>query len=156
MLPQRAVRHRKNVNAMATIEARGLRKTFGTTVALDGIDLHIEEGRILGMIGPNGAGKTTALNAILGLTSYDGELKVLGRDPWTNRDELMRDVSFIADVSVLPRWIRVSQLLDYVAGVHRDSIAPRRKIFWQEQRSNARARSGNYRKEWWRSCISRS
>jgi len=103
---------------MATIEARGLRKTFGTTVALDGIDLHVEEGRILGMIGPNGAGKTTALNAILGLTSYEGELKVLGRDPWTNRDELMRDVSFIADVAVLPRWIRVSQLLDYVAGVH--------------------------------------
>jgi len=103
---------------MATIEARGLRKTFGTTVALDGIDLHVEEGRILGMIGPNGAGKTTALNAILGLTSYEGELKVLGRDPWTNRDELMRDVSFIADVAVLPRWIRISQLLDYVAGVH--------------------------------------
>src|SRR5512140_1433880 len=103
---------------MACIEARGLRKTFGTTVALDGIDLHVEEGRILGIIGPNGAGKTTALNAILGLTSYEGELKVLGRDPWTNRDELMRDVSFIADVAVLPRWIRVSQLLDYVAGVH--------------------------------------
>jgi ABC-2 type transport system ATP-binding protein len=103
---------------MATIEARGLRKTFGTTVALDSIDLHVEEGRILGIIGPNGAGKTTALNAILGLTSYEGELKVLGRDPWANRDELMRDVSFIADVAVLPRWIRVSQLLDYVAGVH--------------------------------------
>src|SRR5213592_3203655 len=118
MPPRRAARHRENVNAMATIEARGLRKTFGTTVALDGIDLHVEEGRILGMIGPNGAGKTTALNAILGLTSYEGELKVLGRDPWTNRDGLMRDVSFIADVAVLPRWIRVSQLLDYVAGVH--------------------------------------
>src|SRR5713101_5749037 len=103
---------------MACIEARGLRKTFGTTVALDGIDLRVEEGRILGIIGPNGAGKTTALNAILGLTSYEGELKVLGCDPWTSRDELMRDVSFIADVAVLPRWIRVSQLLDYVAGVH--------------------------------------
>ena len=103
---------------MACIEARGLRKTFGTTVALDGIDLRVEEGRILGIIGPNGAGKTTALNAILGLTSYQGELKVLGRDPWASRDELMRDVSFIADVAVLPRWIRVSQLLDYVAGVH--------------------------------------
>src|SRR5437667_2490737 len=118
MPPRRAARHRESVNAMATIEARGLHKTFGTTVALDGIDLHVEEGRILGMIGPNGAGKTTALNAILGLTSYEGELKVLGRDPWTNRDGLMRDVSFIADVAVLPRWIRVSQLLDYVAGVH--------------------------------------
>jgi ABC-2 type transport system ATP-binding protein len=103
---------------MATIEARGLRKTFGTTVALDGIDLRVEEGRILGIIGPNGAGKTTALNAVLGLTSYQGELKVLGRDPWASRDELMRDVSFIADVAVLPRWIRVSQLLDYVVGVH--------------------------------------
>jgi len=103
---------------MATIEARGLRKAFRTTVALDGIDLRVEEGRILGLIGPNGAGKTTALNAILGLTSYEGELKVLGRDPWTERDRLMQDVSFIADVAVLPRWIRVTQLLDYVAGVH--------------------------------------
>jgi ABC-2 type transport system ATP-binding protein len=103
---------------MATIEARGLRKTFGTTVALDNVDLRVEEGRILGVIGPNGAGKTTALNAILGLTCYEGELKVLGRDPWNARDELTRDVSFIADVSVLPRWIRVTQLLDYVAGVH--------------------------------------
>jgi len=85
---------------------------------LDNVDLRVEEGRILGLIGPNGAGKTTALNAILGLTSYEGELKVLGRDPWNAREELMRDVSFIADVAVLPRWIRVSQLLEYVAGVH--------------------------------------
>jgi len=103
---------------MACIEARGLCKAFGTTVALDGIDLRVEEGRILGLIGPNGAGKTTALNAILGLTPYRGELKVLGRDPWTERDQLMRDVCFIADVAVLPRWLRVSQALDYVAGVH--------------------------------------
>ncbi|HYR23292.1 MAG TPA: ABC transporter ATP-binding protein [Chthoniobacterales bacterium] len=103
---------------MATIEARGLRKVFGTTVALDDVDLRVEEGRILGLIGPNGAGKTTALNAILGLTSYEGQLSVLGRDPWNAREELMRDVSFIADVAVLPRWIRVTQLLDYVAGVH--------------------------------------
>jgi ABC-2 type transport system ATP-binding protein len=103
---------------MACIEARGLRKSFGGTVALDGIDLNVEEGRIVGLIGPNGAGKTTALNAILGLTPYQGELKVMGRDPWTERDQLMRDVSFIADVAVLPRWIRVSQLLDYMAGVH--------------------------------------
>jgi len=103
---------------MATIEARGLRKMYGTTVALDGINLNVEEGRILGIIGPNGAGKTTALNAILGLTSYQGELKVLGLDPWTRREELMRDVSFIADVAVLPRWIRVSQLLEYMASVH--------------------------------------
>ena len=103
---------------MAIIEARGLRKTFGSTVALDGIDLGIEEGRIVGLIGPNGAGKTTALNAMLGLTSYQGELRVMGRDPWTERERLMTDVSFIADVAVLPRWIRVSQALDYVAGVH--------------------------------------
>jgi len=103
---------------MVCIEARGIRKTFGATVALDGIDLRVEEGRILGLIGPNGAGKTTALNAILGLTPYEGELKVLGRDPWKDRDQLMRDVCFMADVAVLPRWIKVSQALDYVAGVH--------------------------------------
>ena len=103
---------------MACIEARGLRKAFGTTIALDGVDLRVEEGRILGLIGPNGAGKTTALNAILGLTPYQGALRVLGRDPWTERDRLMRDVSFIADVAVLPRWMRVSQALEYVAGVH--------------------------------------
>jgi ABC-2 type transport system ATP-binding protein len=103
---------------MTVIEARGLRKTFGTNIALDGIDLRVEQGRILGLIGPNGAGKTTALNAILGLTPYQGELKVLGRDPWNERDQLMRDVCFIADVAVLPRWIRVWQALEYVAGVH--------------------------------------
>jgi ABC-2 type transport system ATP-binding protein len=103
---------------MSVIEARGLRKKYRTTVALDGIDLNVEAGRILGLIGPNGAGKSTALNAILGLIPYEGQLRVLGRDPWTARDRLMRDVSFIADVAVLPRWLRVSQALDYVAGVH--------------------------------------
>ena len=103
---------------MTCIEARGLRKSFGSTVALDGLDLRVEEGRILGLIGPNGAGKTTALNAILGLTPVQGELKVLGLDPWTERDRLMQDVCFIADVAVLPRWMRVAQALDYVAGVH--------------------------------------
>src|SRR5215467_2090076 len=103
---------------MTCIEARGLRKLFGTTVALDGIDLRVEEGRILGLIGPNGAGKTTALNAILGLIPYEGHLRVLGRDPWVERERLMTDVSFIADVAVLPRWIRVSEAIDYVAGVH--------------------------------------
>jgi ABC-2 type transport system ATP-binding protein len=103
---------------MTVIEARGLRKSFGTTVALDGVNLRVAEGRILGLIGPNGAGKTTALDAILGLTPYQGELRVLGRDPWTERDQLMRDVCFIADVAVLPRWARVSQALEYVAGVH--------------------------------------
>ena len=95
---------------MACIEARGLQKSYGSTKALDGMDLRVEEGRILGLIGPNGAGKTTALNAILGLTPYEGELRVLGRNPWTQRELLMRDVSFIADVAVLPRWSRVWQV----------------------------------------------
>src|SRR5271163_1004235 len=103
---------------MACIEAHGLRKAFGKTIALDGIDLRVEEGRILGLIGPNGAGKTTALNAILGLTPYQGELKVLGRNPWTERNQLMCDICFVSDVAVLPRWIKVSQALDYVAGIH--------------------------------------
>src|SRR5215469_16511244 len=103
---------------MACIEAHGVRKTFGTTVALDGVNLRVEEGHILGLIGPNGAGKTTALNAILGLIPYQGQLRVVGRDPWNERDRLMRDVCFIADVAVLPRWMRVSQALDYVDGVH--------------------------------------
>ena len=103
---------------MVCIEARALRKAYGSTVALDGVDLRIEEGRILGLIGPNGAGKTTALHAILGLIPYEGELKVVGRNPWGERDHLMRDVCFIADVAVLPRWMRVSHALDYVAGVH--------------------------------------
>jgi len=103
---------------MPAIEARGLRKTFGKTVALDGVDLRVEEGRILGIVGPNGAGKSTALHAILGLTQYQGELRVLGRNPWTERDQLVRDVAFITDVAVMPRWIRVSQALDYLAGVH--------------------------------------
>ena len=103
---------------MPCIEAHGLRKSFGTTVALDGVELRVDDGRILGLIGPNGAGKTTALNAILGLTPFQGELRVLGRNPWTERDQLMRDVCFIADVAVLPRWLKVSHALDYVAGVH--------------------------------------
>src|SRR5207302_10783522 len=111
-------RKRRNADAMACIEARGLQKSYGATKALNGMDLCVEEGRILGLIGPNGAGKTTALNAILGLTPYEGELRVLGRNPWTERELLMRDVSFIADVAVLPRWIRVWQVLDYVEGVH--------------------------------------
>jgi ABC-2 type transport system ATP-binding protein len=105
-------------DAVAAIEARGLRKTYGATRALDGFDLTVEAGRILGVVGPNGAGKTTALNAILGLTRCEGSLSVLGRDPWAERDALMREASFIADVAVLPRWLRVTQALDYVAGVH--------------------------------------
>src|SRR5512133_443809 len=122
MAAQKAIpkqkKRRRSADPMACREARGLRKAFGKTTALDGLNLKVEEGRILGLIGPNGAGKTTALNAMLGLIPYEGELRVLGRDPWSERDQLMRDVSFIADVAVLPRWMRVSQALDYVAGVH--------------------------------------
>ena len=103
---------------MTCIRARGLRKAFGPTVALDGVDLTVEAGRIVGLIGPNGAGKSTALHAIVGLTACEGELEVLGRDPWTRRGQLMHDVCFIADVAVLPRWMRVGQALDFMAGVH--------------------------------------
>ena len=103
---------------MAVVEARDLRKTYGRTPALNGIDLTIGEGRIVGLLGPNGAGKSTALQAILGLVSHEGELRVLGRDPWRQRGELMHEVCFIADVAVLPRWMRVRQALDYMAGVH--------------------------------------
>src|SRR5947208_4110920 len=94
--PRSAVPGQRGSNVMACIEARGLRKAYGATVALDGVDLRVEEGRILGLIGPNGAGKTTALNAILGLTPYQGELRVLGRDPWNALDRLMRDGSVIS------------------------------------------------------------
>ncbi|MGH8176258.1 MAG: ABC transporter ATP-binding protein [Steroidobacter sp.] len=102
----------------AAIEARNLRKAFGKTVALDGLDLRVAEGRIVGLIGPNGAGKTTALKAILGLTPYEGELRVLGRNPFLERNKVMQEVCFIADVAVLPPWLKVSQALDYVGGVH--------------------------------------
>jgi ABC-2 type transport system ATP-binding protein len=102
----------------AAIEARGLTKAFGKTVALSGVDLRIETGRIVGLIGPNGAGKTTALKAILGLTPYEGELSVLGRNPYLARNEIMQEVCFIADVAVLPPWLKASQALDYVGGVH--------------------------------------
>ncbi|HVP33020.1 MAG TPA: ABC transporter ATP-binding protein [Steroidobacteraceae bacterium] len=102
----------------AVIEARGLAKSYGATRALDGVSFSVEPGRIVGLIGPNGAGKTTALKAILGLTSFDGELRVLGLDPRSQRDALMRDVCFIADVAVLPRWMRVTQALDLVEHVH--------------------------------------
>jgi ABC-2 type transport system ATP-binding protein len=102
----------------AVIEARGLTKAYRTTRALDGVSFTVQPGRIVGLIGPNGAGKTTALKAMLGLTPFEGELRVLGRDPYRDRDELMRDVCFIADVAVLPKWLRVTQALDFVAGVH--------------------------------------
>jgi ABC-2 type transport system ATP-binding protein len=102
----------------AIIEARGLSKNYGSTQALGGIDLNIQAGRIVGLIGPNGSGKTTAIKAILGLAGFDGQLKVLGKDPRTQRDALMEEVCFIADVAVLPRWIKVSQAVELVAGIH--------------------------------------
>jgi len=105
-------------NAAPIVRARGLSKRYGTTMALDHIDLQIAPGRIVGLIGPNGAGKTTALKAILGLTEFDGELSVLGFDPRTHRTELMQQVCFIADVAVLPRWLRVGEAVDFVGGVH--------------------------------------
>jgi ABC-2 type transport system ATP-binding protein len=100
------------------LELRAVNAGYGTFQALFDVNLDVKAGEAVGVIGPNGAGKTTALNAILGLTTYDGTLSVLGRNPWSERNDLMRDVSFIADVAVLPRWIQVSQLLAYVAGVH--------------------------------------
>lgn len=100
------------------ISARGLTKRFGRTVAVDHIDLNIPPGRIVGLIGPNGAGKTTALKAILGLVTFDGELRVLGKNPARERAALMEDVCFVADVAVLPRWIRVGQLIDLTEQIH--------------------------------------
>lgn len=102
----------------AVVNANGLRKAYKNTVALDSASFRIPAGRIVGLIGPNGAGKTTALKAMLGLIPFDGSLSVLGKDPRTERDELMRDVCFIADVAVLPRWIRVREAIEFVAGVH--------------------------------------
>ena len=100
------------------IEARGLTKRYGRFTAVDAIDLQIPAGRIVGLIGPNGAGKTSALKAILGLTNYEGELTVLGKDPSHDRAALMEDVCFIADVAVLPRWIRVWQLVEFTENIH--------------------------------------
>jgi ABC-2 type transport system ATP-binding protein len=102
----------------AVVQAKGLSKRYGNTVALDNVNLDIQPGRIVGLVGPNGAGKTTALKAILGLAEFDGQLSVLGFDPRTQRTELMQQVCFIADVAVLPRWLRVADAVDFVGGVH--------------------------------------
>ena len=106
------------LNKDSVISARGLRKHYGKQAAIDDISFDIAPGRIVGLIGPNGSGKTTTLKAILGLTGFDGELSVLGRDPRTERDALMEDVCFIADVAILPGWLRVRDAIDFVAGVH--------------------------------------
>ena len=102
----------------AVVQAKGLSKRYGNTVALDNVNLDIQPGRIVGLVGPNGAGKTTALKVILGLAEFDGQLSVLGLDPRTHRTELMQQVCFIADVAVLPRWLRVGDAVDFVGGVH--------------------------------------
>ena len=107
-----------NAAVEAVVSAKGLRKAYKQKPALDNTSFTIEPGRIVGLIGPNGAGKTTALKALLGLTSFEGDLRVLGMDPRSQRDELMNDVCFIADVAVLPRWLRVREAIDFVAGVH--------------------------------------
>lgn len=126
----------------AVIRARGVHKTYGReSIALDGVDFDVSAGRIVGLMGPNGAGKTTALKALLGLIPFDGELQVFGLDPRTQRGALMQQVCFIADVAVLPKWLRVSQAIDFVAGVHdrfdrrraeeviaRSDILPKRRI----------------------------
>ena len=102
----------------SVISARGLTKRYGNTVAVDNVSFEIPAGRIIGLIGPNGSGKTSTLKAALGLIPFEGELKVLGMDPRTQRDQLMEQVCFIADVAVLPRWLRVSEAVDFVAGIH--------------------------------------
>ncbi|MBA2237317.1 MAG: ABC transporter ATP-binding protein [Lysobacter sp.] len=102
----------------SVVSARGLRKAYKKKLALNDANFEIPAGRIIGLIGPNGAGKTTALKAMLGLIPFEGQMSVLGRDPRTERDELMRDVCFIADVAVLPRWIKVSEAIEFVSGVH--------------------------------------
>jgi len=100
------------------IKAQNLSKSFGATHALDGVDLDIRQNQIVGIIGVNGAGKTTLINAILGLAQYDGDLKVMGLNPFIDRDQLMKQVSFISDVAILPKWMTVAQALDFVEGVH--------------------------------------
>ena len=126
----------------SVITAHGLRKAYKNKVALNGTDFDIRGGRIVGLIGPNGAGKTTALKAILGLVPFDGELKVLGKDPRTQRDELMNEVCFIADVAVLPRWIKVKDAIEFVAGVHPrfDAAKCRRFLHGTQLTDNLRVR----------------
>lgn len=124
------------------VNARGVSKHFGAVRAVDNVSFEIEEGKILGLIGPNGAGKTTLLKAVLGLTDCDGELSVLGLDPFRQRKQLMQNICFIADVAVLPRWIRVTQLLDFVEAIHPNFSRKRAEVFLQQTavRSDAKVR----------------
>ncbi len=124
------------------VNARGVSKHFGTVRAVDNVSFQIEQGKILGLIGPNGAGKTTLLKAVLGLTDFDGELSVLGLNPFRQRKELLKNICFIADVAVLPRWIRVTQLLDFVEAVHPNFSRKRAEGFLAQTkvRSGAKVR----------------
>ncbi|HEV7631759.1 MAG TPA: ABC transporter ATP-binding protein [Steroidobacteraceae bacterium] len=126
----------------AIISATGLSKAYRGRKALDNVSFSVAAGRIVGLIGRNGAGKTTALKAILGLTAFQGELRVLGKDPATERDELMREVSFIADTAVLPKWLRVRNALDYMQGVHPNFVRARAEEFLRttEIRMDSRVR----------------
>ena len=128
------------------VKARGLTKRYGTLTALDRVDFQIEEGCIVGLIGPNGAGKTTALKAILGLTDFEGELDVLGHDPRRERHELMRQVCFIADVAVLPRWLRVSNAIEYVEAVHPGFSRERAMHFLERTKIKQKSRVGELSK----------
>ncbi len=124
----------------AVIHAKGLSKRYGSTIALDAVDFEIERGRIVGLIGPNGAGKTTALKSILGLCEFEGELSVLGLDPRSQREKLMEQVCFIADVAVLPRWIRVCEAIDFVGGVHSRFSKPKCEAFLARTKINPKMR----------------
>ena len=133
----------------AVIHASGLSKRYGAKAALDGVNLDIQPGRIVGLIGPNGAGKTTALKAMLGLTPFEGTLEVMGRDPFRQRHELMHDVCFIADVAVLPRWIQVGQWPRFIHVL----TAPTAKGCWPRPRSACVSACASYPRAWWCSCI---
>jgi ABC-2 type transport system ATP-binding protein len=124
------------------VNARGVSKHFGAVRAVDNVSFEVDQGKILGLIGPNGAGKTTLLKAVLGLTDFDGELSVLGLDPFRQRKELLKNICFVADVAVLPRWIRVTQLLDFVEAVHPNFSRQRAEGFLSQTkvRSSARVR----------------
>jgi ABC-2 type transport system ATP-binding protein len=128
------------------VEARGLSKRYGSYVALDRANFVVQPGRIVGLIGPNGAGKTTALRAMLGLTTYQGELSVLGREPFAERALLMQEASFIADVAVLPAWLRVQQAIDFVAGVHPRFRRERAEALLAKTEIGARRRIGELSK----------
>jgi ABC-2 type transport system ATP-binding protein len=128
------------------IEARGLTKKYGARIALDHVDFAVQPGRIVGLIGPNGAGKTTALRAILGLASYEGELAVLGREPFRERAALMSEATFIADVAVLPGWLRVQQAVAFAAGVHPRFRAERAQELLAKAQIGAERRIGELSK----------